>query len=143
MDFKEFKGLLEEYDDEDMNAFVEATLNLMDALDPETLNEEQIAAFGAVLETAEDLDVDVDDLEDDLEGAEDDLDEGAAAKRVRIDPQKRRERKKKYRKNKAKIKQRMRKYRKTSKFKKYKKKAKRMGKTGKTATGKRKRKIIN
>ena len=59
------------------------------------------------------------------------------ARKVKITPSERRKRSIAYRKKRALIKQKARKYRKTAKFKKYQRKAKKMAKRGKTATGKR------
>ena len=75
-------------------------------------------------------------LKDDDEG----LDE--AARRVKRNKMKRLANRKKYRRNKAKIKQAQKRLRKTAKYKRYKKKAKRMAKRGKSAGGARLKKYI-
>lgn len=74
--------------------------------------------------------------------APEDIEEAIAAKRVKIDPKERRKRKREYRKKKAQLKMKARRFRRTAKFKKYKRMKERKAKSGKTATGKRIRKFI-
>lgn len=76
------------------------------------------------------------------ENDENAFDEEFARKKVKIKTSDKRKRKMEYRKNKAKIKQKARKFRKTTKFKQWKRKSARKAKQGKTATGKRKRVFI-
>ena len=70
------------------------------------------------------------------------IDEAVAAKKVKIKMSDRLARRRKYRKNKARLKMKAKKFRRTSKFKKWKKISKRKAKSGKTATGKRIRKFM-
>lgn len=74
--------------------------------------------------------------------APEEVDEGMAAKRVKIKPADKRKRKREYRKKKAQLKMKARRFRRTAKFKKYSRMKKRKAKSGKTASGKRIRKFI-
>jgi hypothetical protein len=80
--------------------------------------------------------------EDPEEGG-DDLDEAAPPKRVRRDLKAKRERSREYRRHKAQLKLKAKKYRKSAHGKLLAKKRKRMAKRGLTATGQRKRTYIN
>ena len=137
MEFETFKQIFEEIDDEEMVempegyggygvadkmfTFIEKNINI------EELDEEQTDAFNDILVCLED------DVDEDLEEAN---------IRKKISAVDKRERKREYRKNKAAVKRKAKKFRKTIKFKKYKKKAKRKAKQGKTASGKRKTTFI-
>ena len=78
----------------------------------------------------------------DMLAPEIDMEEAAAPKRVKIKPAEKRKRRRLYRKMKAALKLKARKFRRTAKFKKWARKAKRKAKAGFTATGKRIRKFI-
>lgn len=70
------------------------------------------------------------------------LGEGFAAKRVKIKPAEKRKRKRKYRKIRAFLKMKGRKFRRTAAYKRWKRMKKRKAKSGKTAGGKRIRTFI-
>jgi hypothetical protein len=74
--------------------------------------------------------------------APEEIEEGMAAKRVKIKPADKRKRKREYRKKKAQLKMKARRFRRTAKFKKYSRMKKRKARSGKTASGKRIRKFI-
>lgn len=116
---------LEDKDLDDMD-LMERMYDFIEGLDSESLTEDQIA-------TACDI---IDEIS--LYEEEDDLSEAVPrGKRVKIDPKVRRQRRREYRKKRAQLKMKAKRYRKTSKFKKWKKRAVRKAKQGKTATGKR------
>lgn len=129
---------VEEDAEEDLETFVEQVLMFLEALDPDKLDDNEFMLFEKVLAEAEMLDDKEYDEDDDME----DLEEAQRIKK-RIDPKARMERKIKYRKNRARIKQSLKKYRKSAQGKKYAKRSKRMSKLGKTATGKRQSTITN
>jgi len=91
----------------------------------------------------EDLSDDYVNIIDELAGEDvDDIGEGFAKKKVKIKVADKRKRKMEYRKNRAKLRLKAKKFRRTTKFKQYKRKSARKAKQGKTSTGKRQRKFI-
>ena len=82
----------------------------------------------------------IDEFEDD--DWDDDVDESMMAKKKKIPRALKMKRRRLYKRNKAKIKRKIKRYRKTASFKRYSKKAKRKSVQGKTSTGKRKSKFI-
>lgn len=105
------------YSEDILNRMFEFVTNL----DPDILSEDQATVLSEIIE----------DIDLKMEG----IDE--AAKKVKIKPADKRERKLYYKKNKQKIKMKAKKYRKSSTGKRLAKKAKIMNKRGRTATGKR------
>ena len=99
-----------------------------DTVDIDNLDDERSDDFDEILSMME-------NYED-----EDELDEAAIRKKIK--PGDKRARARAYKKNRATLKRKAKKYRKTAKFSRYKKKAKRGSKRGKTSTGKRKTKFI-
>ena len=115
-------------DDDLFEAMVNFFLDFPEDLVPEDMHE----SFASILES---LDIEEDDSEtpDDPEDIGEGLEE--AFKRKRIPPALKMKYRKIYRKNKSKIKAKLKRYRKSSAFKKWSRKSKRMGKMGKTASG--------
>ena len=134
MELETFKTMFENIDDDEMVdapeeygydiaekmfSFIEKNVDL------ENLDEEQSGVFSEILDAID---------------SDDELEEGAIRKKISaVD---KRERKRDYRKNKAALKLKAKKYRKTQRFKKYQKKAKKKAKMGRTASGKRKTTFI-
>jgi len=106
------------------------------SLDPEQLTDDQA---DNVISIIEDIELEYGNEEED----EDDVGEAVRAKRVRISPAARRQRRQQYRKSKAKMKRNVKQYRRSARGRQMAKKSKRMKKMGKTATGKRIRKFAN
>ena len=86
----------------------------------------------------------IDEISDsDIDGIFDDnVDEVFSAKRVKIKPSEKRKRRQEYRKSRAAIKLKAKKFRRTAKYKQWTRKKKRRARSGKTATGKRIRKFL-
>lgn len=118
-------------DNEDINEIdddllINKAIDIIMDLDVDSLSEEQAEEVMSILDL--------------LDNEEEEISE-FTAKKVRIDPKKKRERKKAYRQQKSKLKRKAKKFRKSAKGKQLARKAKRMKKTGKTSTGKRIRKF--
>ena len=119
--------------DEDSDFLPDEDIKMMDKmiefimnLDTESLTEDQLDEV-----------VDIIDLI-----ADDDMTEGFSAKKIKIKPQDKRKRRLDYRRNRAQIKLRAKKFRRTTKFKKWKRMKVRKARSGKTARGKRIRKFL-
>jgi hypothetical protein len=116
-------------DDEYDDAIVEKMFDFLSNLDPEQVPENLVDDYV--------------DIIDELAGEDDDdVDEDFARKKVKISVADKRKRKMAYRKNRAQLKLRAKKYRRTTKYKQYKRKAARKAKQGKTSTGKRQRSFL-
>jgi hypothetical protein len=136
---------LEEYlkEDEAKDEYLpEEDIHLMDMmiefimnLDSESLTEEQI------IECVDLIDM-ISDAKLDEELFEDELDEVVAAKKVKIKASDKRKRRMEYRRNRAALKMKAKKFRRTTKYKQWLRKKKRKASSGKTATGKRIRKFL-
>lgn len=136
---------LEEYlrEDEVIDEFLpEEDIHLMDmmiefimGLDTESMTEDQV-------EEALDLIDMVSDGALDDELFDDDLDEVVAAKKVKIKPSDKRKRRMEYRRNRAAMKLKAKKFRRTTKYKQWARMKKRKASSGKTARGKRIRKFL-
>ncbi len=127
----------EEDEDDIAITLINILYDIIDSIndnDQETLNNIYEVINDDFIEEFED-----DDWEDDLEESE--LSE-FVKKKKKIKASIKIKRRKEYRRNKAQIKRKLKKYRKTSAFRRYKKKAARFAKRGKTSTGKRQTTII-
>lgn len=132
---------LEDYLDEkesDEEYFPEEDVSLMDKmidfilnLDSERLSEEQKEEIVEIIDEFADSDVDLEDI-----------DEVISAKKVKIKPSEKRKRRMEYRRQRAALKLKAKKYRRTTKFKQWKRMKARKARSGKTATGKRIRKFL-
>ena len=96
------------------------------SLDSENLTEDQIDEVTEIIDLV----------------ADDDMDEAFSAKKVKIRPSDKRKRRMEYRRKRAQIKLRAKKFRRTTKYKQYKRKRDRRKGQGKTSTGKRIRKFL-
>lgn len=121
----------------------EEDVNLMDMmiefimnLDSESLTEDQIVECTDLIDMIADHKLDEELFEDD------ELDEVVAAKKVKIKPSDKRKRRMDYRKNRAAIKLKAKKFRRTTKYKQWSRMKKRKATSGKTARGKRIRKFL-
>ncbi len=115
-------------DTEMMDKMLEFIMNL----DTENLTEDQVDEVTAI----------IDQLADSKVSFDDDVDEAISARKVKIKPQEKRKRRMKYRRNRALLKLKAKKFRKTTKFKRFKRKQKLKARQGKTSTGKRIRKFL-
>lgn len=121
-----------EYSSENDIELMDRMVNFIMDLDSDNLSEDQIE---------EALDI-IDELaEDNLDDAFD-VEEAISAKKVKINPAEKRERRRKYRSQRAALKLRAKKWRRTTKYKQWKRKKERKKSQGKTATGKRIRKFL-
>lgn len=105
-------------------------------LDYENLTEDQLEEVTDIVDNL--ADEDINEIFDD----EDDVDEAVSAKKVKIKPSDKRRRRMEYRRNRAAIKLRAKKFRRTTKYKQWKRMKKRKATSGKTARGKRIRKFL-
>lgn len=96
------------------------------SLDSETMTEDQIEEATAIIDAI----------------ADEDMSEAISAKKVKISPAAKRQRRLEYRKNRAQLKMKAKRFRRTTKFKKYTRVKKRKARSGKTTTGKRIRKFL-
>jgi len=137
---------LEEYlkEDEAKDEYLpEEDVHLMDMmiefimnLDSESLTEDQIVECTDLIDMIADHKLDEELFEDD------ELDEVVAAKKVKIKPSDKRKRRMDYRRNRAAIKLKAKKFRRTTKYKQWSRMKKRKASSGKTARGKRIRKFL-
>ena len=104
-------------------------------LDFENLTEDQVDEITDIIDNL--ADEDINEIFDD-----EDVDEAISAKKVKIRPSDKRKRRMEYRRNRAAIKLRAKKFRRTTKYKQWKRMKKRKATSGKTATGKRIRKFL-
>lgn len=126
-----------DYDTDD-DELMSLMADFLMTIDPDILDDDQLDMY---MEIMDEFDGDEDD---DFVGVLDDTEEveEAAAIRKRRDKGARRERKKEYRREKAKVKQSAKRWRKTAEYKKYQRKKKMMSKQGRTARGKRIKKFV-
>jgi hypothetical protein len=134
---KKLEDYLEERESDDF--YPEEDVSLMDRmmdfimeLNIDNLSEEQSDEFFDIVDNLADSNLD--------EMFE--LDEAISAKKVKISPQAKRERHREYRKKRAALKLKAKKFRKTAKYKQYMRAKKRKMRQGKTARGKRIRKFL-
>jgi hypothetical protein len=118
------------FPDEDV-ALMEKMLDFILNLDSESLNDDQSEEIADIIDEIADSPIDLDLVTD-----------GFSARKVKIKPSDKRQRRMEYRRNRAAIKLRAKKFRKTTKYKQYKRKRDRKVRQGKTSTGKRIRKFL-
>ncbi len=129
----EFKDeYLPEEDVQLMNMMIEFIMNL----DSESLTEDQVIECTDLIDTLAEYKLD-DELFEDEE-----LDEAVAAKKVKIKASDKRKRRMEYRRNRAALKLKAKKFRRTTKYKQWARMKKRKATSGKTARGKRIRKFL-
>ncbi len=132
----DIKDKLEDYlnDDENLEDYLpDEDTDLMD----------RMVEFIMTLDTdklSEDEAIEAHDIVDELADAS--IDEAIAAKKVKIKPQDKRKRRMAYRRNRAALKLKAKKFRRTTKFKRWQRMKKRKASQGKTARGKRIRKFM-
>ncbi len=119
------------FPDEDV-ALMEKMMDFILDLDTESLSDDQIIEITDIIDEVADAP---------LDEAFDKMDEFSARK-VKIKPADKRKRRMEYRRNRAGIKLKAKKFRKTTKFKQYKRKREKKKNQGKTSTGKRIRKFL-
>jgi hypothetical protein len=124
----------EYFPDEDTK-MMDRMMDFIMSLDSENLSEDQVEEIIDIIDEVAD-----DKLDEDV--FEDDVDEAFSAKKVKIRPGDRRKRRMEYRRNRAALKLKAKKFRRTTKFKQYKRKRERKKRQGKTSTGKRIRKFL-
>lgn len=127
---------LEDYlnDDEKLDEFLpDEDINMMDKmmdfimnLDTEKLTEDEVDEVTEIIDQM----------------ADSNIDEAFSAKKVKIKPQEKRRRRMDYRRKRAGLKLKAKKFRRTTKFKRYKRIRDRKKRQGKTSTGKRIRKFL-
>lgn len=121
------------YPEEDvdmMDRMIEFIMNL----NTEILSEDQIEEASEIIDQVADENID--------EAFEDDVDEAISARKVKIKPSDKRKRRMAYRRNRAALKLKAKKFRRTTKYKQWKRMKKRKAGQGKTARGKRIRKFL-
>jgi len=117
------------FPDEDV-AMMEKMLDFILGIDTEILDEDQIIEIADIIDEVADSPLDFDKMDE------------FSARKVKIKPADKRKRRMEYRKKRASIKLKAKKFRKTTKFKRYKRKRDRKVRQGKTSTGKRIRKFL-
>lgn len=105
-------------------------------LDSTNLTEDQLEEVTDIVDDVADEDI------NEIFDEEDDVDEAISAKKVKIKPSDKRKRRLAYRRNRAAIKLKAKKFRRTTKYKQWKRMKKRKATSGKTARGKRIRKFL-
>lgn len=130
LDNKDNDEYYPEKDAELMGRMMEFIMNL----DSDNLSEDEIDEVTDIIDSIADENLD--------ETLEDDLDEAVAARKVKIKPSDKRKRRMEYRRNRAALKLKAKKFRRTTKFKQWNRAKKRKASQGKTARGKRIRKFM-
>lgn len=124
-----------EYYPEDDTVMLDKMVEFIMNLDTENLSEDQIDELTDIIdEIADDT---LDEVFDD-----EDVDEAIAAKKIKIKPSDKRRRRMEYRRHRAAIKLKAKKFRRTTKYKQWNRMKKRKATSGKTARGKRIRKFL-
>jgi hypothetical protein len=124
-DYLSEKDSTEYYPEEDTE-MMDKMMDFIIGLNSDTLSEEQID--------------EVTDIIDEL--ANEPIDEAISAKKVKIKPSEKRQRRMQYRRKRAQIKLKAKKFRRTTKYKQWKRMKERKARSGKTARGKRIRKFL-
>jgi hypothetical protein len=114
-------------------------IDFMMNLNTEDLDDNEMEELTSIIDDIADSNL-YDEYED--EDYEDEMEESFSAKKIKISPSERRERKMLYKKHRAQLKLKAKKFRMTSKFKQWNKLMKRSKKIGKTPRGKRIRKFL-
>lgn len=123
-----------EYYPEDDTVMLDKMVEFIMNLDTENLSEDQIEELTDIIDEIAD-----DTLDD---AFDEDVDEAISAKKVKIKPSDKRRRRMEYRRKRAQIKLKAKKFRRTTKYKQWKRMKKRKATSGKTARGKRIRKFL-
>jgi Na+/phosphate symporter len=126
---------LDEYLPDDDVKMMDRMIEFIMDLETESLSEDQIDEVTDLIDLVSDGNID--EIFDD-----DEIDEAVAAKKVKIKASDKRKRRIEYRRNRAAIKMKAKKFRRTTKFKQWKRLKKRKASSGKTARGKRIRKFL-
>jgi hypothetical protein len=116
----------EEYFPDEDTEMMDKMMDFIMNLDTEKLSEDQIEEITGI----------IDDI------ADNDMDEAFSAKKVKIRPSDKRKRRMAYRRKRAQIKMKAKKFRRTTKYKRWTRMKKRKATSGKTARGKRIRKFL-
>ena len=116
-----------------MNRMVDFIMNL----EAENLSEEQLDELTEIVDLIAD-----ENINEIFDEDEEEVDEAFSAKKVKIKPSERRQRRREYRKNRAALKMKAKKFRRTAKYKQWLRLKKRKAASGKTARGKRIRKFL-
>jgi hypothetical protein len=124
-----------DYYPEDDTIMLDRMIEFIINLDSENLNEDQMEELTDIIDDFAD-----DPLDDDED--EDDVEEAISAKKVKIKPSDKRRRRMEYRRKRAAIKMKAKKFRRTTKYKQWSRMKKRKASSGKTARGKRIRKFL-
>ena len=135
-DYLNEEELKDEYLPEEDVHLMDMMIEFIMNLDVESLDEDQVEEAIDLIETLSDG-----NLEEILEDDED-LDEVVSAKKVKIKASDKRARRREYRKHRAAIKLKAKKFRRTTKYKQWLRMKKRKATSGKTARGKRIRKFL-
>lgn len=126
-----------DYYPEDDTVMLDRMIEFIINLDSENLSEDQMEELTDIIDEFAD-----DPLDDDAFGDDDDVEEAISAKKVKIKPADKRRRRMEYRKKRAAIKLKAKKFRRTTKYKQWTRMKKRKATSGKTARGKRIRKFL-
>lgn len=110
----------EYYPNEDV-VMMDKMMDLISNLNTKNLSEDQMEEIAGIIDFI----------------ADENIDEAVSAKKVKIKPSEKRKRHRDYRKNRAALKLKAKKFRRTTKYKQYTRAKKRRAGAGKTATGKR------
>jgi hypothetical protein len=124
----------DEYYPEEDAALMDRMMEFIMNLDSDNLSEDEIDEVTEIIDSIADENLD--------ETLEDDLDEAVAARKVKIKPSDKRKRRMEYRRNRAALKLKAKKFRRTTKYKQWNRMKKRKASQGKTARGKRVRKFM-
>lgn len=124
----------EYYPNED-TVLMDKMIDFIMSLESENLTEDQMEEMTGIIDELAD-----DKLDDEI--FDDPTDEAVTARKVKIKPSDKRKRRMQYRKNRAGIKLKAKKFRKTTKYKQWSRMKKRKSSQGKTARGKRIRKFM-
>lgn len=139
------KGYLDDIEDDqedieygEASDILDRMYSLITSLDPDKLSDEQAKLFTDIID---DL---ADEEDEDIEADDADVEEAFSftRKKVKIPPAMKRKRRMEYRKKRAQLKVKAKKYRRTADYKRWKRKSTRMKRVGKTASGKKLRKFI-
>jgi hypothetical protein len=122
--------------EEDVN-LMGRMLDFIMSLDSQNLSEDEIDEMTEIIDNIAD-----ENINEIFDEDEDDVDEAVSAKKVKIKPSDKRKRRMEYRRNRAAIKLRAKKFRRTTKYKQWTRMKKRKASSGKTARGKRIRKFL-
>jgi len=129
---EEVGDFLPDEDTELMSRMLDFIMNL----NSDNLSEDQLEEVTEIIDNIADDDI------NEIFDEDEDVDEAISAKKVKIKPSDKRKRRMAYRRNRAAIKLRAKKFRRTTKYKQWARMKKRKASSGKTARGKRIRKFL-